>query len=179
MQAYLARWRNDVYEMFHDIGKDPFGGRRWEKDFVGDVSTDDIRYAIFLGVAAMVPASVIAYVSHGPVIETMARFFSTPVHVAISGFLTSVLLFLGTYVFKIPTEFPVAFKLMLRIMAVYPLLRFLSFSNWSLALTTLIYGFFVVRGAIKTFPISQKNAFLFFGVTYFMFFFLQIQSGFR
>lgn len=184
MQIYLTRWRNDVYEMFSGINKEPFGGRRWEKDFVGEITPDDTKYAIFLGVLTMVPASVIALVSAGSVVDTMARFFSTPIQCVINGFLTSVLLFISSYVPKISGSnvsgtFETAFKLMLRIMAVYPILRFLCFNNIGLAFSTLVYGGFVIRGALKTYSMPRKNAFIFFGTTYFVFFLLQLQAGAR
>ncbi len=177
MQQLLMRWKQDVYEMLNGITSTPFSGRSWSSDFEGEVSKEDIHYSIFLCVVTIIPAAIVAYVSTAPTIKVMAQFFGAPLQAVISGFLTSSLLFLGSHTNKTPRPFPTAYKLMLRIMSVYPFLRFFIINPWTFALSTLIYGFFVVRGATKTFQIPQKSAILFFGITYLVFALLQLQSG--
>ncbi|MGE4232572.1 MAG: hypothetical protein AB7F43_04510 [Bacteriovoracia bacterium] len=177
LEMLLTRFRTDLKENFSDLKQQPFGGRRWDQDFPGEVEATDVRYAVFLGVVTMIPAAVIVFVSPAPQWKTIALFFAAPLQAVISGFLTSSILFLGSYVNKTPISYPMAFKVMLRVMAVFPLLRILSIHPLLLALGTGAYGFFVVRAAVKTLPISVRNAGLFFGSIYAVFTLLQLQAG--
>jgi hypothetical protein len=102
--------------------------------------------------------------------------FAAPLRAVISGFLTSSLIFLGAHVNRVPRNFSVAFKLMLRIMAVYPLVSFLNVTRWGAVPALLIYGYFVIRGVRKTFAISLQNTLLFFGIAYVVFALLQLQA---
>ncbi|MEW6056727.1 MAG: hypothetical protein AB1540_08935 [Bdellovibrionota bacterium] len=165
--------------MFGGILTDPLAqgrGRRWERDFAGEPTELDKFYAGFLVVLSIIPAAVVAMVSVEPRWKVMADLFGAPLQAVISGFLTSTLLFLGSHVNKVPKPWTVAFKLMLRVMSVFPLLGFLSVHPWGRIISLLIYGFFVVRGVQKTYPISLQNTLLFFGVIYVVFALLQTQA---
>lgn len=175
----LQRWRGDLLETFEGMVRDPFvqgRGRRWDRDFSGEVGPYDIHYAVFLVVVSLIPAAVAAYVSPEVRWKMMARLFGSPLQAVISGFLTSCLIFLGSHVNRVPRPFSVAFKLMLRIMSVHPLLGFFAVVPWGSALGLLVYGFFVVRGVRKTYVMPLQNALLFFGVIYFVFALLQFQA---
>ncbi|MBI3558412.1 MAG: hypothetical protein HY074_19255, partial [Deltaproteobacteria bacterium] len=125
----VTRWRTDLRELTSGLTQDPFAqgrGRRWDRDFTGDIGPADIHYAVFLAVLSLIPAAVVAYTSTLVEWIVLANFLKVPLQFAISGFLTSVLIFAGTHFNKVPRPFSVAFKAMLRIMAIYPLLRFFT-----------------------------------------------------
>ncbi len=175
----VARWRTDLRELLTGLPKDPFAqgrGRRWDRDFTGDIGPADVHYAIFLAVLSLIPAAVVAYVATVPSWIVLADFLKVPLQFAISGFLTSILIFAGTHFNKMPRPFSVAFKTMLRIMAIYPLLRFFTLLKFGEPVLLLFYGFFVVRGVIKSYAIPLRNAMLFFGVIYFIFAVMQLQQ---
>src|SRR5581483_4814781 len=55
----LERWKNDLRELTAGVTKDPFvqgRGRRWDRDFPGEIGTFDIHYSVFLAVLNMIPA---------------------------------------------------------------------------------------------------------------------------
>ena len=175
----VARWRTDLRELASGITQDPFAqgrGRRWDRDFTGEIGPADIHYSVFLTVLSLIPAAVVAYVAPVPDWMALANFLKVPLQVAISGFLTSVLVFAGSHFNKVPRPFSVAFKAMLRIMAIYPLLRFFTLFKFGEPILLLFYGFFVVRGVIKTYAIPLRNAVLFFGVIFFCFAVMQLQQ---
>ena len=173
------RWRDDLSENFKALTSDPLArgpGRRWDRDFSGEIRPDDVRYSVFIVVLTLVPAAIVAYASVEPRWKMMAQLFGAPLHAVISGFLTSALIFLGSHVNRVSKPFPVAYKLMLRIMAIYPLLGILLLNQYGQVAVLLIYGLFVVRGVRKTYPITLQNALLFFGVIYFVFALFQLQA---
>ncbi|MBI3558073.1 MAG: hypothetical protein HY074_17555, partial [Deltaproteobacteria bacterium] len=94
----------------------------------------------------------------------------------VSGFLTSVLILAGTHFNKEPGPFSVAFKLMLRIMAVHPLISFLLLLPLGDSLSLLVYGLFVIRGVRKTYPIPVEKIAVFYGAIYFIFALMQLQQ---
>lgn len=179
VSSCMARWRGDLRELFAGIAVDPFvqgSGRRWERDFLGEIGPSDVYYAIFIGVLSLIPAAIAAYTSVLPDWIVMARFFRAPLQVAISGFLTSVLIFAGSHFNHQPRPFSVAFKLMLRIMSVHPLLGFLLLWKFGEPLGLIIYGFFVIRGVRKTYSIALQPTVAFFGVVYAVFALMTLSS---
>lgn len=175
----LERWRQDLRELFSGVSTDPFAegrGRRWDRDFSGEVAPRDVHYAIFIGVLSLIPALVAAYVSLEPQWKVMAQFFRAPIQVVVSGFITSGLIFLGAHFNKVPKSYAAAFKLMLRIMAIHPLLAFFQIFPYGEVLGLLVYGFFVVRGVRKTYSIPTRNVVLFFGTTYLVFALLTLKT---
>lgn len=173
------RWRDDLRENFKALTSDPLArgpGRRWDRDFTGEIRPDDVRYSVFIVVLSLIPAAMVAYTSVEPRWKMMAQLFGAPLQAVISGFLTAALIFLGSHVNRVAKPFPVAYKLMLRIMAVHPLLGFLLLNRFGAVVVLLIYGLFVVRGVRKTYPITLQNALLFFGVIYFVFALFQLQT---
>lgn len=175
--ASFNRWKNDLKEDLGGITKGLSSGRMWDRDFSGDIDTRDIHHAIFLGVASMVPAMVVAVTSSVPRIQMFAQLFGAPLQFVITGFLCSVLIFLGSHVNRAPKPYPVAFKLMLRVMAVYPLLAFLHFFRFGGFFSLLLFGAMVIRGFLKTYRVSKRNAVLFFGIAYATFALLQLQNA--
>lgn len=175
----ITRWKSDLREVFQGVTRDPFAkgrGRRWDRDFGGEIVSADIHYAAFLVVLSLIPAAVVAYTSRGPQIDVLMQFFHAPLQVVLSGFLSSSLIFLGSHLNRVAREYPVAFKLMLRLMAIYPLLGLLNFWKYGEPLGLLIYGFFLIRGVRRTYAIPLQNALLFFGIIYFTFSMMQLQS---
>jgi hypothetical protein len=178
----FERWRWDLIQLFASITSDPFvkkAGRRWENDFGGAISKQDTHYAVFIGVLSLLPAILVANISTEPQWKVLAQFFRTPLQVVISGFLTSALLFLGSHVNRAPRPYTVAFKLMLRLMAIHPFLVILTIFSFGEVLSLLIYGFFVIRGVRKTYSIPLRSVLLFFGSAYVVFALLQLQGMFR
>jgi hypothetical protein len=175
----FERWRVDLREMTSGLTKDPFGtgrGRRWDRDFLGEIGNRDIYHSIFLVILTMIPAAVVAYTSVETKWKVAAQFFGAPMQAVISGFLTSSLIFLGSHLNQVPKPFSVAYKLMLRVMSLYPILGFLLFSRWGAPVMLLIYGFFVIRAVRRTYVIPLQNAFLFYGIIYFIFALIQLQA---
>lgn len=175
----LERWRTDLRELFSGVSRDPFvkgQGRRWDRDFTGEVGPADTAYAVFIVLLSLIPAAAVAYVSKEPQWKMFANLFGAPMQAVISGFLTASLIFLGSHVNRVPKPWPVAFKLMLRIMAAHPLLCLFNFSHYGAVLVVLGHGFLVVRGVRKTYPIPMQNVFLFFGVIYIVFALFQLQT---
>lgn len=179
IHACTLRWKSDLRELFDNLLSDPFAsgrGRRWERDFSGEIERDDIHYAIFIGVLSLVPASIVAYTSSRTQIETLAQFFRAPMQLVLSGFLSSTILYLGGHLNRVPRDYSVAFKLMLRIMAVHPILQFLQFWSYADPLVLVLFGFFVIRGARKTYVMPLQNALLFYGIIYVTFAMMQLQA---
>lgn len=174
----LGRWKRDLKELVGGLLSDPLAvkGRSWERDFIGEVSKTDKRYAIFLGLATLIPAILVLNVSSEPEWKRMAQFFGAPLQVVIMGFLTSILLFAGSHLNRVPKPYNVAFKLMLRLMAAFPLLSFLNLYRYGQVIVLLIFGLLVVRGARRTYGIPAMNALFFFGVIYFIFALMQLQT---
>lgn len=175
----LYRWRDDLRELFSGITRDPFvngPGRRWDRDFTGDLDKEDHQYAVFIVLLSLIPAAVVAYLSREPQWKTLAQLFGAPLQTVISGFLTASLIFLGSHVNKVPKPWPVAHKLMLRVMAAHPLIAFVMLSRWGAVLALLLHGLLVVRGVRKTYPIPLRNVILFFGVIYVVFAIFQLHA---
>ncbi|MBI3544050.1 MAG: hypothetical protein HY075_12330 [Deltaproteobacteria bacterium] len=175
----VSRWRTDLRELFENILRDPLArkrGRVWAGDFSGEIGPRDIHYAVFLAVLSIVPAAIVAYTSTQPRLVMFANFFRAPLQVAVSGFLTAVFIFAGTHFNKQPGPFSVAFKLMLRVMAVHPLLAFMLLLPLGEPFSLLVYGLFVIRGVRKTYPIPVEKVAMFYGAIYFVFFILQLNA---
>jgi hypothetical protein len=162
----------------HDLRKQLSKGD-WKSDFKGESDSSDTAYAFFIAIVSLVPAMIVAHFSRGPQWKAMATLFGAPLQAVISGFLTSSLIFLGSHLNRVPQPFSVAYKLMLRIMAVHPLLVFFAIHPLGPPLALLVYGGFVIRGVCKTYPIPLRNAMLFFGLIYFAFAMMQLQTTFR
>lgn len=182
LSTLLRRWRDDLGENFNGLAKDPFAngpGRRWDRDFAGEITKRDQQYAAFLVILSIVPALIVAYLSVEPQWKMFAQLFGAPLQAVISGFLTSSLIFLGSHVNRVAKPFSTAFKLMLRIMSIHPLLGFLLVNRYGSVVLLLVYGFFLVRGVRKTYAISFQNIVLFFGVIYVVFALFQLQAIIR
>lgn len=166
----FERWLGDLRKLTRELAKDPLYskgvGRRWDRDFQDKIDKSDKRYAIFLGVLSIIPAGVIAYFSSASLERTLLQFFRAPLFTVIYGFLTSVLLFAGSHFNKAPRSYEVAFKLMLRVMAVYPLLGFLKFNPLLGFVGSIFFGICVIHAASRTYDIPPKNALLFYGAIY-------------
>lgn len=175
----MDRWRNDLRELFSGITRDPFvngPGRRWDRDFAGEVDKEDHRYAAFIVLVSLIPAAVAAYLSQEPQWKMLAQLFGAPLQTVISGFLTASLIFLGSHVNKVAKPWPVAHKLMLRIMSAHPLIAFAMLSRWGAVLVLLLHGLLVVRGVRKTYPIAIQNVLLFYGIVYLVFALFQLHA---
>lgn len=173
------RWRVDLRELTSGLMSDPFvqrRGRSWDRDFVGEVGPADVHYAVFLTILSLLPAAVIAYTSTAGQIAALSGLFRAPVQVVITGFLASVLIFAGSHFNRSARPFSTAFKLMLRVMSVHPILAFLFWFPFGEPISLLIFGFCVVRGMRKTYDMPLRNVLLFFGTVYVMFALLQCQS---
>jgi len=180
ISTIFHRWIRDLKLLVENIGRDPLAqnrGRRWESDFSGSVNPRDHQYAAFIVIGSFLPAALVAAVSTEPQWRVMAQFFGVPLQAVITGFLSASLIFLGSHLNQVQKPFTVAYKLMLRTMAIYPVLVLLSFFRFGPALAVLIYGFFVLRGVRKTYVIPLYNTLLFFGITYLMFAVLQLNAS--
>lgn len=178
----LARWRRDLRENLSGIIQDPFAqhrGRRWERDFLGEISQSDIYHSVFLVALCLVSAALLAMVSTAGQVDRMMQFFRAPLQVVLTGFLSSSLIFLGSHLNKVPKDYTVAFKLMLRIMSVYPILFLLNVWKFGEPFILIAFGFFLIRGVVRTYSIALRNAVLFFGVIYFVFAVMQLQAIFN
>lgn len=151
----------------------------WQNDFGGEIETRDYVYVVFLILLSFVPATLAAYASHDEIEKVLMRFFRTPIKVVVDGLLTAGIIFIGAHLAKATKSWSVAFKLMLRTMAIYPLLGFFLFAPWGVAIQLLFLGIFVVRGVRRTYPISLQNSVFFFGTIYIVFAILELQAVFR
>lgn len=169
-QRYLA----DLRKIFQEIKLDT----AWT-DLSHEITTSDIRYAVFLGFLGFVPAAVLFQLSTEPITEAMAHFFAAPLQTVITGFLMSGLLLVGSHVMKAPKDYPYAFQIMLRVMAVHPILGFCNYFRLGPSVVLLVYGYLVSRAAVKALGLSFKNAALFFGITYCVFALFQLQPALK
>lgn len=175
----VERWRTDLRELTAGVSRDPLAskrGRSWERDFPGEIGPSDIQYAVFIAVLSFVPAAAAAYTSSATDIIRIATFFRAPLQVAISGFLTSVLIFAFSHFNHVARPFSVAFKTMLRVMSIHPILSLLMVWRFGEPLGLVIYGLFVIRGMRKTYGVPVQNAVMFFGTVYFMFAMMQLAN---
>lgn len=175
----FVRWRQDLREVTAGVFQDPFAqgrGRRWERDFFGEVNRSDINYAVFITVLSLAAPAIVAYTSASPQIDTLLTLFRAPLLVALSGFLSSSIIYLGAHLNRNPKSYATAFKLMLRLMSLYPILNFLLFWKYGEPLQLLVFGFFLIRGVRKTYTVPLQNALLFYGLVYFTFAMMQLQA---
>ncbi|HRK01123.1 MAG TPA: hypothetical protein PLH57_00535 [Oligoflexia bacterium] len=183
MTKLFRRWLGDLKENFSaNKGGVLSGTRSWERDFSGDIHSNDAQYGVFLGALSLIPALATAYLwSHSlpppPRVHVMAHLFGAPLQFVITGFLCSVLFFLGSHVNRAPKIYPVAFKLMLRVMAVYPILATMFYFRFGGVFVLLLFGVFVIRGALRTYRIPKANVIIFFGIAYVTFALLQLQNA--
>jgi hypothetical protein len=109
-------------------------------------------------------------------VDLLLGVMRVPVLVVVHGVLISVLLWIGAQLIKTPKTFTYCTKVMFRVVAVMPLLVPLSFNYWGDVGLLIILGLFLVRAARRSFVISRRNAFLFFGLSYVVFAIVQIQA---
>lgn len=180
IKSTAQRWVFDLKELTSGVLGDPLAvrqGRLWSFDFAGEIGPADVRYAVLLVVLSLIPAALIAATSSQSRMLVMANLFRAPLQVAISGFLASIFVFAASHLNRVPKPYPVAFKLMLRIMSIHPLLGFLLFARFGEPVALLIFGFFVIRGVRKTYAISVQRLVFFFGLIYFMFALMQFNAA--
>lgn len=176
----VERWRTDLREMFAGLQGDLLlkgRGRRWDRDFGGQIDALDKQYAAFLVALSIVPAAVVGYLASRSTVAMLEHLFRAPMRAVIGGFLTSAIIFLGSHVNRVAKPYPVAFKLMLRLMAIHPILGILTPLHFGEPIGLVIYGYFVIRAVRKTYSITLENALLFFGVIYVVFALLQLQAS--
>lgn len=179
ISGFFQRWIDDLRSLTRGMIHDPLAHTTtpsWHRDFAGDITKYDTWYAFFLVLLSLIPAAIAAYVLPEPQWHAMARLFGSPLQTVISGIITSALIFMGTHLNHCGRSFSQVFKLMLRIMAIHPILSFLAVLRWGPIAALLFHGIFVIRGVRKTYPIPFMNAVLFFGLVYAVFALFQLQG---
>ena len=175
----VERWRTDLRELTAGMSRDPVAskrGRSWERDFNGEINNADIQYAVFIAVLSFIPAAVAAYTSSATEVIRIATFFRAPLQVAISGFLTSVLVFAFSHLIGVPRPFSVAFKTMLRIMSIHPVLALLTVWRFGEPIGLLILRRLRGSGHAQDLRRSAHERALLFGPIYLMFAMMQLSN---
>lgn len=173
------KWRWDLQELWSGVRQDPWfekNSRQWDRDFGGELTNREYFHVGFLVALSMLPAVVNAYVSSAPLWKVLHQFFRAPLQAVIAGMLCSAILFIGAHVNRKEKPYSVAFKLMLRIMSIHPLLAF--FWGWPLGepLGLIVFGYFVARGAKRTYGMAPRAALMFYGTIYVVFAVLQLRA---
>ena len=180
-ERIIGRFKSDLFAHFEDLHSDPFAvGRtkKWESNFHGEITKEDHLYGAFLILLSLIPAVVVAQVSEEPQWKILAQFFAAPMHTLIIGFLTAVLFLVGTHLNRTPKTWPYVFKLMLRVLSLYPFMAFLNLWSLGSVFILIVYGFFVVRSATKSYSVKFIGAFLFYEICLIAFALLQLKQNF-
>ncbi len=194
----FQNWITDLKANFQTV-------KDWEFSS-DDLKAAEVKKAIFIVALCMIPAAVIfalspkmgaiplptenpaqnILTSPAPVLPSqvlpIVQFFGTPVQVIINGMLMSFLFLVGTRLTKIKSgqtekTYAYSFRVMLRVMAVHPVLQCFYFLRFAPSISLLVLGYFASNAAIGAFGMSKRNARVYFGAIYFMFALLQLKTA--
>ena len=191
----FQNWIADLKEVFSS---------KWEGGFSqNELGVADIKKAVFLIALCMIPAAVIfAFApsmgvvplpAENPVqniltspapqlpsqVMPIVQFFGTPVQVLINGMLMSFLFLVAARlnpIRKIEKSYSFSFRVMLKVMAVQPVLQCFYFLRLAPVLSLLVLGYFASNAAIGAFGMGRRGARAYFGAIYLMFAMLQLKA---